>query len=107
MTKSVVGRSAVGVGQHLVRFIDFLEAFLSAVMAVDVGVVFSREPAVRALKFVGACRPVYAKNLIIVSFFGHTFLGHRSEWESGHVREIIAFGAKLRTHDRNPPAPEV
>src|SRR5262249_23274154 len=65
--KCVVFAALIGVGEHLVGFIDLLELRLcSLIPRVDVGMVFARELAVRLLYVVRARALLDPQDLVVV-----------------------------------------
>src|SRR5690349_3696399 len=63
----IVLLALLGIAQHVVRFVDLLEAFGGLwVVRVAVRMVLLREPAKRLLYFVGGRRLRYAQRLVIV-----------------------------------------
>src|SRR5689334_11714434 len=68
----IVLLALLGIAQHVVRFVDLLEALGGLwVVGVAVRMVLLREPAKRLLYFVGGRRLRYAQRLVIVFRGGH------------------------------------
>ena len=74
LAESVVEFSLVGVGQHFVRFVDFLESLLGLLVArIEVWVMLPRLLAIRRADLFLARRPRDAEHLVIVLYLnaGH------------------------------------
>src|SRR5215208_5280034 len=77
LAESVVQFSLVGVGEHLVRFVDLLEALLRVLVArVEIRVMLSCQLAIRRANLFLGRRPRHAEHLVIVLDLnaGHTRL---------------------------------
>ena len=71
VTVAVILRATFRVGQHLVGFVEFLEALLGLLVAgIAVGMKLDREAAVGFLEIFLAGAAVDSENLVIVAFFG-------------------------------------
>jgi hypothetical protein len=72
VAKAIVCRAAVGVGKHLVRFVDLFELLLGlGVARIHVRVVRSSKLAVCLLQLVLSRRAAHTKDVIIVTLIGH------------------------------------
>ena len=71
MPKTVVLSALLVVGQHCVRFLNFLEPVLSVLFSASIGVVFSSEATERVLHVPAGCRLVDTQDFVVVSFVTH------------------------------------
>jgi len=65
----VVGRALLGVTQHLIRFLHFLEARFGVRFLADIGVVLTREAPIRSLDLVRGGGALDAQDLVVVPEF--------------------------------------
>ena len=73
MAELVILRALVGIGQHLVGLVDFLEALLAFLIArMQVRVVGLGQFAVGFFDLVLGCAFFNTEHFIIISFFSHT-----------------------------------
>src|SRR2546430_7494735 len=65
----IVCGALLGVLQHLVRLLHFLEARLRVRLLAHIGVVLARQPPVGGLDPIRAGRPLHAQDLVVVAEF--------------------------------------
>jgi len=69
VAEAIVLRAPIGVGQYLVRLVEFLEPLLGFFVAgVAIRMKLDRQAAVRLLQFVFGSPAAYAQNLVVVAF---------------------------------------
>src|SRR5258706_2091030 len=68
MAEAVVGLALLGIAEHLVPFVDLLEAFLGALLLVDIRMILARQLAKRLLDLFLVGVTCHTQNLVIVAF---------------------------------------
>src|SRR5260221_10334123 len=68
MAEAVIGLALLGIAEHLVRFVDLLEAFLGALLLVDIRTILARQLAKRLLDLFLVGVTCHTQNLVIVAF---------------------------------------
>jgi hypothetical protein len=90
MPKLVIGRPFVGIGEHLVGFVYFLEPFLSPIVTVAVRVVLKGQLAKSPPDFFIGGVFGHAQNLVVIPFCGHViYLLLSAFWEAGKVKVCL------------------
>ncbi len=73
VTEPIVGRATIVIVQHFVGFVDLFELLFSAVVFVDVGVIFPCQSSVGTPDLVVRRGAGYPKYFVIVAFGAHEF----------------------------------
>ena len=98
VSEAVIGSAFIGVREHLIGFIDFLEPGFSAVIAIPVRMVLKGKLTKSFLYFLIRGAPGHPQNLVIIPFLSHIIVSILLPY---HLPVYLLAETKLLVYDTN------